>query len=617
MPVFEFGPFQIDTTERRLSRAGVRIALTAKAFEILELLVEARGRLVDRDTFQKRLWPDTVVEERNLTVNISTLRKALNADGGDFIETVPRVGYRLAAAVREVAPDELLATQAPPSAVATHPPAAEAPPAAGRPWRAVVAGLVVVAAAFAWWWGSRPAPSAPPASLERHIAVLPFTANGGDDEVRLGVGLADALITRLSMLPELTVRPLASVRPYAEADLVSVGRTLQVEDIVVGVVQRDGDRVRVSARVIHVANGQTSWSDQFEKPFTNLFDLQEQIAVAVAGSLARRLTVERTWEPMARPANAEAYRAYLEGKALMLNNIEFDVSAAVASFQRAVGLDPNYAPAWAALARAYRSQGYAANGDPHAARSRAVQASERALALDPNLAQAYTARGILKFCYEWDWPGAEADFRRAVALDPRSDDAQWWLGYFLYSMGRFDEGMIALRTAQRINPMRPATAIAEALWFRGRVDESLGVLEETLRLHPTADRVRWLRIFVLDSLKRHDESVAERREAARLIGDTAYLAELDRVAPLGMPAVFRLDQRLATARRNYADLAWNHVWLNQPELALDALETCADQLCPHVPLLVTQVMFRSLHEHPRFKALVRRLRLDTFAVPYS
>jgi DNA-binding winged helix-turn-helix (wHTH) protein/TolB-like protein len=625
MPAFEFGPFHIDTKERRLSRAGVRIPLTLKAFDILELLVEARGRLVDRDTFQRRLWPDTVVEDRNLTVNISTLRKALNAEGGDFIETVPRVGYRLTVSVRAVGPETSDATPERPPIVVSHPfeaaavpPAALVPPAkAARPGRLVLAIGLAMAALAGWWWIPRPGPAAPAGAETRHIAVLPFTANGGE-EARLGVGLADALITRLAMLPELTVRPLSSVRPYSETeDLASMGRTLQVEEIVVGVVQRDGDRVRVSARVINVASGATSWSDQFEKPFTNLFDLQEQIAVAVAGSLARRLSVERTWSAMPRPANDEAYRAYLDGKALMQANPELDVSAAVASFQRAVGLDPGYAPAWAALARAYRSQGYVTNGDPHAARPRAVQASERALALDPNLAQAHTVRGILKFCYEWDWPGAEADFRRAVALDARSDDAQWWLGYFLYSMGRFDEGIAVLREAQRINPMRQATGIAEALWFSGRVDESLGVFEETLRRHPTANRVRWLRIILLDSVKRHDESVAARREAARMSGDAAYLAELERAVPAGMPAVFRLDQRRAIATRNYADLAWNHIQLGETELALDALETCADQLCVHVPLLMTQVMFRPLHGHPRFKALARRLRLDGFAVPYS
>jgi len=615
MAVFEFGPFRIDPVERRLTRAGVRIPLAQKAFETLELLVEARGRLVERETFQQRLWPDTIVEERNLTVNISTLRKALNADGGDYIETVPKAGYRLTVPVVEVV--AVATAPSPPPSRPVEPVAEPASVSKRGHWLAVAAAALLIVG-VGGWWAARPAePGGGDPRRERHIAVLPFTARGSEDESRLGLGLADALITRLAVVPELTVRPLASVQPYVNSgDLAALARTLQVEDVVVGVVQRDRDRVRVSARIVHASSGETSWSDQFEKPFTNLFDLQEEIAVAVSGSLVRRLTAERTWAPMPRPANDEAYRAYLEGKALMMGNIELDVTAGVAAFQRAVGLDPNYAPAWAALARAYRSQGYAANGDPHAGRERATHAAARALALDPNLAQAHTVRGMLKFGYDWDWPGAEADFRRAVELDPRSDDAHWWLGYFLYAMGRFDEGMRELRAAMAINPLRPPTAIAEAYWFHGQVDEALGVLNETLRLHPTADRVRWLRIFVLDSVKRHDESLAERRVAARVIGDAAYQAELERSAADGMIAVFRQDLRLAAARRNYGDLAWYHVQLGEPELALDALETCADQLCQHVPLVVTQKMFRSLHEHPRFKALVRRLKLDGFATPY-
>ncbi|MGE0862431.1 MAG: winged helix-turn-helix domain-containing protein [Vicinamibacterales bacterium] len=620
MHFYEFGAYRLEVEERRLTgHDGVPVVLPPKVFDTLVLLVEAGGRLVTREDFQARLWADTVVEERNLTVNISTLRKALNRDADDYIETVPRAGYRLNVPVRQAAgafPDEPAAT-VPPVIADERPSRLEAPAARAiwplSPRAAFVIGALTMLVSMGVYVASD-ATSGPAAtaSATSTLAVLPFSAIGtAPDDGRLGLGLADAVIARLGQVPELTVRPTSTIKMYtAGGNLIEIGRALDVAHVVEGVVRADGDRAKVIVKVVDVASGATRWQDVFDRPFSDLFDLQEAVSAGVATSLVRRLAVERSWgTPTRRPSNDAAYRAYLDGKAFMQGNVDLDVSGAIVSFQRAVALDPNFAPAWTGLARAYRSRGYSLGGNPHEFKDLAREAVRRALAIDPDLPEAHTVLGILHFSYDWDWDAALRELRRAVELAPRSHDAQGWLGYALYTLGNYEEGLATLQRAAVLNPMEPKTQIAEALWFMGRIDEALGMLEETTRLHPMHERSHWLRVFILDQAGRFAEAVTARRAAANAIGDTAYLNELDESVKGGPRAVLEQDLRLRQARRNLSDVAWLHVQLNQPELALDALEACADQLCNAIGLLRTEARFRSLHEHPRYQALLRRTRL--------
>lgn len=606
---YTFSSFQLDTAERRLTGGdGQVIALPPRVFDILVILVEADGRLVTREDFQAKVWKDTVVEERNLTVHISTLRKALaQASPVDCIETVPRVGYRLRVPVSPVA-DSPDVTPIPAL------PALPAPAAPVSSQSRLVLGALLLAVTLLGSYlalGLRRAPTTD--ELSSTLAVLPFSVAGlATDAGRLDIGLADAVISRLQQLPELTVRPTSAVKQFvAGGDLVDIGRSLDVAHIVEGVVQSAGDRVRVAVKVVDVATGATRWRDTFERPFVDVFELEEAVSIGVASALVKRLAAERSWgRPTRRPASDEAYRAYLDGKAFMQGNVDLDVSGAIASFQRAVALDPDFAPAWTGLARAYRSRGYSLGGDPHAVKDLARDAVERAIAIDPDLPEAHTVMGILHYSYEWDWDAALRELRRAVALAPGSHDAQGWLGYALYTLGHFDEGVAALQRAAAINPMEPRTQIAEAYWFQGRIEEALGMLQETTRLHPTHERSHWLRVFILDQAGRFDEAIAARRAAAEAIGDTAYLRELEVSLTRGRHAVLEQDLRLRQARRNLGDIAWLHLQLDQPEQALDALDACADQLCNAVPVLRTESRFRPLHDHPRFQALMRRLRLS-------
>lgn len=611
MPAYSFGHYVIEAEERRLAdRDGHQIDLTPKVFDTLLLLVEAGGRLVTREEFQARIWGATVVEERNLTVNISTLRKALNREGEDYIETVPRAGYRLSM------PVQIINTPAPDPVPA---PLITASTPSVQRWTIqpafAIAVLVLIAATLAGLYVARREPeSSMPGQGPLTLAVLPFSIVGTPaDDARLGLGLADAVITRLGQLPELTVRPTSAIKQYGSGgNLVAIGEQLGVGHVVEGVVRAEANQVRVAVKIVDVDNGAVRWQETFDRPYHDLFELQEAVSAGVASSLVKRFAAERSWGQPARPAASdEAYRAYLDGKALMQGNVDLDVSGAMTAFQRSVALDPTFAPAWAGLARAYRSRGYSLGGDPHAFGMRAREAAQRAIELDPDLSEAHTVLGILHFSYDWDWQAAERELRRAVELAPRSHDAQQWLGYALYSLGRYQEGLEILQRAALINPMEPKTQIAEALWFTGRVDEALGMLEETTRLNPSQERPQWLRVFILDQAGRYEEAVQARRAAANAIGDTAYLRELDQSVAQGPRAVLEQDLRMRQARKNLGDVAWLQVQLGHPELALDALEACADQLCNAVPLLRTDARFRSLSGEPRFAALLHRLHLDS------
>ena len=222
---YEFGPFRLDPAERRLLREDAPVTLTPKVFDLLLLLVRNGGRALGKEEFMREIWPDSFVEEGNLNRQISTLRKALGdgLEGNRFIETIPKRGYRFVAGVRE--------TGAPVS--------------------------------------------------ERSLAVLPFKAMHGReaDEPYLGLGMADAIITKLSNLGRINVRPTGAVLKYADAgqDILAAGRELKVEALLDGRVQRAGGRVRVTAQLVNVRDGATIWAEKFDEEFTDIFAVQDSI----------------------------------------------------------------------------------------------------------------------------------------------------------------------------------------------------------------------------------------------------------------------------------------------------------------------------------------------------
>ena len=341
MTIHAFGPFVLDSRERRLTRDGCLVAVPGKAWQILVLLTEAGGRLVPHETLRAKLWPNVVVEDRTLTVHVSTLRKILGADRSpECIETVTGAGYRIAVPVQTLS-----------AADAESPAMAE---------------------------------------TARPLSVQPFSTEGDVAEVDsyLGVGMADALTTALGGVRQLTVYPMAA-EPAVAAE-PALGHVLE------GSVRLQDDRLHVSAQLIDIASGRTQWSQRFEQPQTDAAAVQEAIAQRVAGSLAQLSAADRSGLQAYRPRSTEAYFLQMQARANLKAYVRLPMMKAMGLFEQAVALDPDYAAAHAGLAWTYLLLGSTTLGRslwPDEAMPLARKSAERAIALDPRLAEAWAVLG--------------------------------------------------------------------------------------------------------------------------------------------------------------------------------------------------------------------------------
>lgn len=315
-PVYEFGPFRLGNVNRALLRDGESVPLTRKALEMLTLLVQHRGRVLEKDELLQRLWADTIVEEANLTQNIYLLRKALGqcARRQSYIETIPKRGYRFVAEVKEIwqdvpetikaaseerdPPAEELSELAPPNSSAA-PRAFPAPLASQRNYRHllfVIAALTIcIFGALAYMLVKSESNDPRATQAIKSIAVLPLKPIGAESsDARLGLGIADATIAKLSGAKQFAVLPISAVFKFSDVfyELSAVGRELGVDAVLEGTVQRAEDRVRVSVRLTDVANGQLLWAERFDAQFTDVFAVQDVMSEQVASALKLKLIGE-------------------------------------------------------------------------------------------------------------------------------------------------------------------------------------------------------------------------------------------------------------------------------------------------------------------------------------
>jgi DNA-binding winged helix-turn-helix (wHTH) protein/TolB-like protein len=418
--IFDFGDFRLDVARRLLLKGKDRqpVKLTSKAFDTLVYMVRHAGTIVGKDELMRAVWPDTVVEENNLSQNVFAMRRALGEKQGEnrYIATVPGRGFSFVAAVISLTSGD--------SASVTGGAVQEAgvegvsnvitpvrDQSAFTRRRLVITcvGLIMAAlgAAAFYGWRVRTVPVKPVSVM----AVLPFkplVVENRDETLELG--MADALITKLSNHRRIIVRPLASARRYGgiDQDPLAAGRELQVDSVLDGSIQRLGDRIRVTARLVGIG-GEQLWSGQFDENFTDIFAVQDAISGRVAGALAlhlgrdeeRRLTKHYT-------DNAAAYELYLRGRYHLFKLTPAEVRKAAGFFQQAVEADPAYAQAYTGIADAYRTLPITSDVAPKDAFPKASEAVTRALELDDSLAEAQAIRGWIKLWFDWDWQDPKA-----------------------------------------------------------------------------------------------------------------------------------------------------------------------------------------------------------------
>lgn len=484
-----FGPFALDIGRRTLLREGKPVALTPKAFDLLAALVKRGGVVVDKETILGEVWPDTVVDEGSLTFQISALRKALSEQtGGErIIATIPGRGYQLVVPVREAEAMEMTIEERGITTLTYEMSQREE----GRSLRTLVWPVALVAVAvilvvFAVLSRRPPVGS----GADRSLAVLPFKPIvGSQRDEALELGMADALIARISSLQDVTVRPLTAVRRYRglEDDPLAAGRDLGVDSVLDGSIHSAGGRVRVVARLLRVTDGRQLWQGKFEVADAEIFGVQDAISDRIVGALALELTPDEK-ERLERSSTTslEAYRAYSIGRLHMWRLRGDEIDEAIGHFKRAIELDPTYTLAHAALGDCYAMLPISQDRPSKPNFDEARKTIERLIALSPNSADAYAIRGGIRFWGEWDWEGAEADYRRALELNPNHSLAHLRYAHLLSNIGRHDESAREAAEALRLEPL---SALLNGLagMFRLQAKDYEGAirqLEHTLEIEP-------------------------------------------------------------------------------------------------------------------------------------
>ncbi len=603
--VFEFGPYRLNCAEALLTRQGGAVALPPKVFDLLVLLVSNAGRLMEKEELLKALWPDSFVEEANLTVNVAALRKALGnqPDGQSWIETVPKRGYRFAGVVTRppVSPD--------PPSIPAEPVAPASVPTPGRRGKYLIAAGVLVllaAAPFAW---QRIAGSKKQVRRPQSIAVLPFQDLSAED-LHAGLGMTDALITKLGTIPELRVRSMSTVRRYDGTDPVEAGKALGADTVVTGSVQRLDKRIRVSVRLLRVQDGQSLWADKFDEFFTNLFAVQDTISEKLANVLALRLTSEELDQLMRRyTENTEAYRLYELGRYERAANPR----KALDYYLAAVNEDSRYALPWVEIAGIY--VGAAGNGSETFQKNAplAKQAVGAALRIAPDLAEAHDAAADYKRGIERDYKGARQEIETAVRLNPQSPKSHHSRAMLLAIQGDLQSALNEARLAVSLDPFdfEYGDDLVWILYCMRQYENGLAQLEE-LRQRLPAPPVDWARFYCYLKLRRVPDAISL-MEAALKAGLSPSPAKVS------LAHAYALAGRKSDAQNmldavpkdwGFYQKAVAELTLGERESALHHLEQSLDEHSVWVEWMKVDPDLDAVRDDPRYQKLLARLGLQ-------
>ena len=633
---FSFREFELDPLERRLLRAGESIALTPKVFDTLVFLVERAGRLVSKEELIQGVWPRGFVDESNLTKHIWLIRRALGeAEGGaEFIQTVPKVGYRFVAPVTRGA-----AAAAPPhtpEVIASERRTAGYESQAGLVQTGVfngapleggrgkskqvaiaLAALVAIASVVALWmhYGSsnQKAHQAQMAMADKSIAVLPFTdLSERKDQEYFANGMAEEIIDLLVKIPGLKVVSRTSSFRFKDKteDLRGIGTQLGVAYILEGSVRQSGGRLRVTAQLIDSRDGTHLFSQSYDRDLSDVLKMQDEIAFALAQAL--QLEVEENI--VSRPAlrNSDAYTLYLQGMHASSRFDQEGMEQAVSDFERVIELDPSFAPAHLNLGNAYFLLGAYGFMPPAIAFERDRLANERALKLDPNLALAHAQLGDIHRAYDWDWAAADRELKQALALAPADGDILFYAAVQSLGMGRLDEALKQVNAALAYDPLNPSryqvlTLIQSS---RGRLGEAEAAARRALELIPMAPFGHYFLGNVL--LLRGQPDVAltefskETIDSARLSGSAMAYFDIGRKtdSDLALAQVTNhpTDHPFFTARV--------YAFRGEPNEAVKWLDLAyAQKDSGMLPLIKGDSSFNKIQADPRYKAFLRKMNL--------
>jgi DNA-binding winged helix-turn-helix (wHTH) protein/TolB-like protein/Tfp pilus assembly protein PilF len=646
--LYEFGRFHLDPAEHVLLRDGEPVALRPKELAVLVALVENHGHVLTKDELLKGVWPGQFVEEGNLNRHISSLRRVLgeSSDAPQFVETVPKVGYRFVAPVREVRDQsadmvierhtiarivteeeeeangrgELEPASEPKALLTTG--AKDKEVNRGRRLALGAVGVLLVGLTLALTqpWSSRKSQRTKTAATVSSLAVLPFKPIGaGDEDEYLGLGMADALITKLSNIREINIRPTSAVRKYdaPNQDPVAAGRELRVEAVLEGSVQRVGEQIRVTVQLVSVRDGAPLWAEKWDEHFTNIFAVQDRISEQVARALTLTLSsAEKELLTKRYTENSEAYQLYLKGRFFWNKRTVEGLKKGVGYFNEAVEKDASYALAYVGLADSYSLLSDYNGLPPKEAYPQAKKAAMRALELDERLAEAHAALAFIKASYDWDWPGAESEYRRAIELNPNYETAHQWYAEYLSGMGRHEEAIAEIGRAKEINPASLIINAVEVwvLYHAREYDQAIAQGQKVLEMDPHFAEVYEYLKRCFDQNGMYREAIAA-RQMRRKLGefDAKETAALREAAAARTARVYwrkRLEQEIEESKRELStafDMAEIYAQLGEKDQAFAWLERAYEERYHMMMYLKVAPNLDPLRSDPRFADLLRRV----------
>ncbi|MCU1252184.1 MAG: transcriptional regulator, CadC [Edaphobacter sp.] len=564
MPVYEFGPFELDSTERWLRRDGIKVPIFPKIFDVLVFLVHRSGRLVEKHELSAGVWNATFVEEGSICVAISTLRKMLGVDdnGRKYIETISKHGYRFVGDVRVRAQENAL-TRVFEQTDKNHIPASrtegpmdpESPPqqeppqltarvaraAQERGWRSMaleglpgrlglitLLALTIAGALYSGWPKRHSVALATETAPFHSLAVLPFTTVGDPaDNKYLGVGMSTEVTTRLANLHKILIRPSGAMAKYAASsrDPVSVAREQGVDAVLDGQIQHLGDRIQLAIQLIRASDGIQIWGDEFDEQYTDIFSMQNNVSRAVAESIRLNLTSEDE-RLLARHStkNRGAYEAYVKGHFFMDKRTDAGLKKSLEYYREAVASDPGYSEAYAGMAASYALLGLYAGLPPNQAFPEARHAALAALQLDPGLSAAHTTLGFVSFYYDWDCVVAEQEFKQAQLTTPDDPIAHTWRGLALAIMGRNEDAVHEASLAIRADPLSPviSTNAGFVLDLAGKREEAIAAFRNAIEVDANFPRAHYRLGNAYLHRNMPVQALAELQSAVKLSGDDPY-----------------------------------------------------------------------------------------------
>jgi len=634
--LLRFSVFELDPSVPELRRGGRRVHLQEMPLRVLQMVLERPNELVPREEFFARLWPDdeTGILDDNLNTAVRKLRLALNdsAHHPRFIETVPKRGYRFIGPLFESAPLQQLPASATVlqanATTAISPVVAETPAPIAQParWRWPVFIAAALALAFAtlgfllsnYRILTDPATApVPAASTPRTLAVLPFSNEGGKPEDEyFSDGLTEEVMGRLSRR-DLRVVSRTSVFALKGKNLNAseIGKMLGAEALVEGSVRRDGNRLRITARLINAGDGYQLWSETYDRHLDDVFAIQEEIALVIADTLTGKLLGEqRAPAPDTSVTNPQAYDHYLKGRFHWHRRTQESLRTAAMHFEEAVAHAPKYAPAWAGLADAYAVLGFYDYLPPAAAFPKAREAARRALELDPQNASAEATMGYVALYHEWNIAKAETRFQRAIALDPNSTKAHQWYGNLLTAAGRFEEAEREMRRAQQLEPLSliASAALGWTLYHAGRYEDALEQYRLTLALDPNFHLAYLWSGWALEALDRYDDALDMLEQAAKRSGGSGInLASLARLHALRgeRTEAERILKQLQSSKDYVPAYEISKAWfaLGASEEAGEWLQRAFEQRSHSLMFLSVDPQLAAHRQEPAFKRVAARV----------